>query len=782
MRTVARNWRALASGLIALVLTSGRPAAQAPTITISPGSPTILVGQTKQFTASGTLLPAAISGGWGHTCMLMSDSSVRCAGLNNWGQLGNGGFASASTPVAASGLTNAAFVGAGMEHTCALVSDGTMRCWGTNYVGQLGNGWVGTFSEIPRPVPGITTAVGAAVGGFHNCAILSDQSVKCWGRNQDGQVGNGDNTADVGSPQTVIGLGPVAALTGGGYHTCALMPDATVRCWGRNTRGQLGAGSSAFFSSTPVPVSGLTNAVAVSGGFYHTCALLQDGSVQCWGENDSGQIGNTLAYSSVPITVSGISNAVAISAGTYHSCALLSDGTMRCWGRNSNGQLGDGTTTNSSSPVAVSGLAGASNVGAGGLHTCALVADRSGRCWGWNTYGQLGNGNATDSGTPVNVNGTGVTWTSGNTAIATIDSSGRATGVAAGSAVITATDASGGSASTTLTVTEQKTLSIAASGNGSGSVSSSPAGISCGTDCAETYLSGTVVTLTATPASGSLFAGWSGGGCTGTGPCAVTVSSDITIGARFDLITFPLTVTRTGTGGGTVGSSPAGISCGADCSEAYPIGTVVTLSAIPDNVSVFAGWTGGGCTGTGTCAVTVTADTGISARFDPMTFPLTVSRLGSGTGTVSSTPAGINCGTDCSESYVINTSVTLTAVAASGSVLTGWTGCSTSSGATCTVAMSAARSVTATFAKVFTLTVQKSGVGGGTVSSSPAGINCGTACSASYISGTTVTLTATPSVLSVFTGWTGCDTASGATCTVAMTAAKSVTAGFLGVP
>ena len=284
---------------------------------MTPANPTILVGQTQQFSASGPHAPAAISSGANHTCALMADRSVRCVGQNNWGQLGDGHYyTNSSTLVAVVGLTTAISVGAGMEHSCALLADATMRCWGTSYVGQLGDGTFGGWSDVPKPVQGISGAIAAVVGGFHTCAILSDRSMRCWGRNQDGQVGNGDNTTDVSLPNAVIGLsGPVSTATGGGYHTCALMPDATVRCWGRNTRGQLGSGSSAPFSSTPVPVSGMTNAVAVSGGGYHTCALLQDGTVQCWGENASGQIGNTLPYSSVPVTVAGISNAVAISTG-----------------------------------------------------------------------------------------------------------------------------------------------------------------------------------------------------------------------------------------------------------------------------------------------------------------------------------------------------------------------------------------------------------------------------------------------------------------------------------
>ena len=781
MTTAGRNWTAIASGLIALAMTSGYPAAQAPSITVAPSNPTILVGQTQQFTATGISAPAMLAGGGYHTCMLMTDRSVRCFGENNWGQLGNGGFANASTPVTVNGMTTAVSVGAGIEHSCALLADGTVRCWGTNFVGQLGDGTIGGGSALPKPVQGLSGVIGLGSGGFHNCVILSDHTVQCWGRNQDGQLGNGNSTTDSGTPQPVTGLTGVVALAAGGYHTCALLTDATVRCWGRNDRGQVGDGTT-ISRSTPVVVSGMTNAVQLSGGLYHMCALLADATVQCWGQNDSGQIGNTQVFSSVPVTVGGIANAVAVSAGVFHSCALLSDGTVHCWGQNGNGQLGNGTTTNSSSPVDVSGLDDVVRVTGAGLHTCAILSNSAAQCWGYNVYGQLGNGNTTDSPIPVPVTGTGgVTWSSSSPAVATIDAGGLATAVAAGATTIMVTDGSGNSGSTTLTVTDLHRLSVSATGSGVGTVGSSPAGIACGADCAENYPSGTVVTLSAVANSGSFFAGWSGGGCSGSGACTITINGDTTVTARFELITYSLGVSRTGAGSGSVSSNPAGISCGADCSETYAGGTAVTLTATPANNSTFAGWTGGGCMGTGACSVNMTANTSVSARFDLVTFPVSVSRAGSGTGTVTSNPAGINCGTDCSEPYVIGTSVTLTAIAASGSILTGWTGCNTTSGATCTVAVNSARSVTATFARVYTLTVQKSGLGNGTVTSSPSGISCGSNCTASFISGTTVTLTAQTGPLTLFTGWSGCDSTSGNVCTVNMNTARAVTASFLGL-
>jgi alpha-tubulin suppressor-like RCC1 family protein len=508
--------------------------AQAPAITMTPASPQILAGQTQQFSATSPLTPTAIAGGGYHTCLMFPDATLRCAGANSWGQLGNGGFANAATPVPVTGITTASLVGAGIEHTCSLLADGTIRCWGTNYVGQLGDGSTAGLSEVPKPVQGITGAIGLAVGGFHNCALLSNRTVKCWGRNQDGQVGNGDNTTDVRAPDLpVSGLSSAAEITTGGYHSCALMPDSTVRCWGRNTRGQLGDGTGSLYASTPVAVSGMTTAVSVSGGFYHTCALLRDGTVQCWGDNDSGQIGNTLGYSNVPMTVAGIANALAVSAGAYHSCALLADTTVRCWGRNTNGQLGNDAITNSSSPVLVSGLSVPGFLAAGGIHTCALTGDRSGRCWGWNVYGQLGNGTTTDSSVPVKVTGTGLTWASSNTSVATISASGRATGVGRGVTTISVSDSAGNTASTLLTVRTMETLTVTRSGVGNGTVTSAPSGINCGAACSATYLDGTTVTLTATPGALSILVGWTGCDSVSGNTCTVTMSAGRSVNAEF---------------------------------------------------------------------------------------------------------------------------------------------------------------------------------------------------------------------------------------------------------
>ena len=332
--------------------------------------------------------------------------------------------------------------------------------------------------------------------------------------------------------------------------------------------------------------------------------------------------------------------------------------------------------------------------------------------------------------------------------------------------------------------TTSDTLTITKGGTGTGTVSSSPAGINCGATCSANFAGGTVITLTATPATGSTFTGWGAGPCEGTGTCTLTISAATSVVANFaaSANSFTLTVTKAGTGTGTVTSAPAGINCGATCSASFASGTAITLTAAPATGSTFTGWSGAGCTGTGTCSVTLTAAQTVTATFTQSTnnFTLTVTKAGTGTGTVTSAPAGINCGATCSASFASGTAITLTAAPATGSTFTGWGAGPCEGTATCTLTIAAATTVVANFAASannFTLTVTKAGTGTGTVTSAPAGINCGAACSATFASGMAVTLTATPATGSTFTGW-GAPCEGTGTCSVTITAATTVTATF----
>lgn len=260
----------------------------------------------------------------------------------------------------------------------------------------------------------------------------------------------------------------------------------------------------------------------------------------------------------------------------------------------------------------------------------------------------------------------------------------------------TTTDAEGTESIELVDTSARPVLTVRRAGTGSGSVTSVPDGIACGGDCSETFTRGATVTLTATPASDSEFAGWSGGGCSGTGSCTVTLGAGAAVTATFTSRFATLTIERTGAGSGIVTGASGAIACGGDCAETLDRGTAVTLTAIPSSGSVFAGWRGGGCGGTGECTLTVTGDTVVTATFAPMMFALSVTLTGTGGGAVTSAPAGITCGSDCTETLASGTTVTLTAESAAGSVFAGWSGACSGIGP-CMVTMAGDQTVTARF-------------------------------------------------------------------------------------
>src|SRR6266403_1885905 len=267
----------LAVFTLGCVLAKDEAAAQA--ITVTPANPTISVGQTQQFTATGVSPAAAVDAGSFHTCARLQDGTVRCWGLNDSGQLGDGTTTNASTPVAVPGVGGAAAVSGGGYHTCARFPDGTLECWGRNDAGPLGDPATTTdVSRVPVRVTGITTATAVTAGIFDTCTLLQDGTVRCWGRNSEGQLGNGTTTSS-SVPVTVSGITP-AALAPGAEHSCALFRDGTVRCWGDNNFGQLGNGTApGTISSIPsAPVTGIATATALASGAVHSCALLPDGS------------------------------------------------------------------------------------------------------------------------------------------------------------------------------------------------------------------------------------------------------------------------------------------------------------------------------------------------------------------------------------------------------------------------------------------------------------------------------------------------------------------------
>jgi alpha-tubulin suppressor-like RCC1 family protein len=251
------------------------------------------------------------------------------------------------------------------------------------------------------------TAMKVAAGSYHTCALTPAGEVLCWGLNSSGQLGDG-TTANRPLPTTVTGLvDGVAAIAAGNLHTCALTTTGGVVCWGGNYSGQLGDGTTTD-RLTPTAVSALGSGVAaITAGWAHTCALTVGGGVMCWGSNYAGQLGDgTTTGQLTPTPIPGLESGVAaIAAGVEHSCALKASGVL-CWGDNRYGQLGDGTTTDRLTPAAVAGLgSGIEAIAAGEYHTCAITAGGGVVCWGGNNAGQLGDGTQTDRPMPTAVSG-----------------------------------------------------------------------------------------------------------------------------------------------------------------------------------------------------------------------------------------------------------------------------------------------------------------------------------------------------------------------------------------
>ncbi len=333
------------------------------------------------------------------------------------------------------------------------------------------------------------------------------------------------------------------------------------------------------------------------------------------------------------------------------------------------------------------------------------------------------------------------------------------------------------------------TVTVEKRGSGTGTITSTPGGITCDPACASQsgqFEEGTTVSLIASAAPGSSFGGW-GGNCSGVGDC--TVSSAATVTAQFNVpaSTSHLHVDIGGTGAGSVRSQPSGISCPPTCDADFETNTTVRLTADAANGSTFSSWSGGGCSsGASSCTVVMNANQSVTAIFDavvpvPMS-TLTVQKNGSGNGTVTSAPSGINCGNSCSASFPTNNTVSLTANPASGSTFVGWTGACSGSGG-CTVTMSSDQTVSAQFDLVpqfVTLTVRITGRGNGTVTDNTGLIVCGAVCQASYLQGTEITLTATPDAGSSFNEWRGgpCNNQTQLQCVLIMDRDRTAEANF----
>ncbi len=361
-------------------------------------------GGGKEFATlmdSAITVTPKIAAGHYYTLALNSGSTVWAWGYNKNSPLGDGTASDRTSPVQMHGLSGITALD-GSWHSLALRSDGTVWGCGYNRDGRLGDG-TKRNRKIPVQIKSLSNIIAIAVGNWHSLVLRSDGTVWAWGDNSYGQLGDG-TTTDRSAPAQVNGLSDIIAIAAGGAHNLALKADGTVWAWGYNEDGELGDGTrtttSPYGKTTPVQVNGISGAIAIAGGQYHSLALKSDGTIWAWGYNYGGELGDgttttTDPYGKLtPVQVSSLSGVTAIAASkARHSLALKSDGTVWAWGVNWNGQLGDGTTTNKSTPVQVSSLSDITAIAIGGNgHSLALKSDGTVWAWGNNRYGQIGNG------------------------------------------------------------------------------------------------------------------------------------------------------------------------------------------------------------------------------------------------------------------------------------------------------------------------------------------------------------------------------------------------------
>jgi alpha-tubulin suppressor-like RCC1 family protein len=370
---------------------------------------TVLAESGREFRAAFTNPAGNATSNFATLTVATNHYSAVAWGSNLLRQLGDGTAQGLSdVPVPVSTLRFVTSVAAGGYHSLALMADSTVKAWGSNGFGQLGDGTTLT-REVPVTVSGLSGVRAIAAGGHHSLALMSNGTVTAWGDNESGQLGTG-NTAESEVPVPVKGLTGVRAIAAGADHSLALMSNGTVMAWGNDESGQLGTGVTKPSSTVPLAVKGLTGVTAISGGGQFSLALTKAGTVEAWGSDEVGQLGNVgfeEPLSDVPLQVSGLSGVTAIAAGARHALALVSGGTLMAWGEDTYGELGNGTfKARQDAPVAVSGISGATTITAGGQDSAALLSSGGVMAWGINKSGTLGNGTTgSPSAVPVMVEG-----------------------------------------------------------------------------------------------------------------------------------------------------------------------------------------------------------------------------------------------------------------------------------------------------------------------------------------------------------------------------------------
>ena len=405
--------------------TSATSAAEPATTTAEPETPSPpSTASATTSTAPSPTSPAAesqpnistsIAASFSHSCAVSDEGKVFCWGSNEDGKLGIGKseieLDYSAIPLEVVGIADAAAVATGENHTCALHQSGAVSCWGSDEDNQIGIP-DSSGSVVPVQIEGIEDAVWIATGEGHTCAVHQDGTISCWGYNRVGALGNRqayeDENFSTPTPVRVEGITDATAVTASSAYTCALHRAGTISCWGNNSYGQLGSGQTSEEleeSAVPVQVADITDATAIASSQWHSCALRKDGTIACWGDNDSGLLGSghtreELEGSAVPVQVADITDAIAIATGKWHSCALRKDGTIACWGRDGLGRFGEVESDFQETdqlgtfpvPVQVTDITDAVAIATGEEHSCALHQNGKISCWGYNLWGQLGNG------------------------------------------------------------------------------------------------------------------------------------------------------------------------------------------------------------------------------------------------------------------------------------------------------------------------------------------------------------------------------------------------------
>ena len=354
-----------------------------------------------------------------HTCGLLENGSAMCWGLDNYGQLGDGGDATnRNKPISFVALSEGETIKhiyAKHHQTCIILDDNTASCWGFNEDGQSGDDSTNTYKSPSAKVqfPEGKTVKSMGMGLKHNCAILKDDSLACWGLDPHGALGNGDSdTSDKYTPQIIATPTDrtIVKIEPGATHTCGLFDDGGVMCWGRDNVGQLGNGGASDTIHSPssnVELPEGRAATDLSVGDHHSCAVLDNGSIACWGQNAFGQLGvNTTTNALTPVYphLPTGSSAVEVTAGPYSTCAILENSSVYCWGHNNYGRLGIGVSGGVyQTPMFVEGAVEVVELSANYDHTCGLSENGSISCWGRNKYGGLGIGQGGDRNAPHQV-------------------------------------------------------------------------------------------------------------------------------------------------------------------------------------------------------------------------------------------------------------------------------------------------------------------------------------------------------------------------------------------